>query len=1021
MRLRLLFILAMLLPSVAGLFPSVAFSQSLLPGATASNYTPPAGWRVLSIQGCEGTSNATNEYIGGTCTTTLPHSGTKSLSGTYGGDGHQVRWLGFGNALGVGSEVYVSFWDYLPANARFNEELWIGHFIKRDLPIGPFNGASFQEVIVDWVQGEAGTFNATVARPTLFIQGGYKEGSSYTAEVAPTLGAWVQWEMHFKANTPGASDGWLHLYQNGALFRSWTNQNWNGTANMAGMDIQVGGVYTKNTWRRADLSCGAFIGDGSEIPPACTDFNNCPCQPNVPVFNRFLDDIIVMIPGSGGGSPVGDTTAPSPPTSPAASASGTTVSTTWTVGSDDAGGSGLASTVVLNCIGTACTPTTTVAIVAAPGAAYQATGLTAGTIYGWAFRSADNAGNLSSVTTPIYTTTGTTFRNLTISDDFNRADGLLGASWDDGYTARNAFALVSNQLRVAGIGLDSFETYNATTPANNQWARITFSSLSTADANIKAPGILLRTSAPASVTGYACRVWHWTGGSPISRIERWDSDVSFTPLIDDTTVTWQTGDQLRCEAEGTEIRLYRIRGTAEILVLSATDATYASGRVGLIDYVQAGTTADIQVDDFVAGDISATPPTPPSITGMTVDATGTDLLFGAVTPTTIRVVTGSNTAGIFSSVVEPIANFPGGRYTHTWEAGLDFAGVHPRDAAGVENNNPSDYQYRSLAGIVAPLDVTPPTLTACTPTTDLPFGTTSTVISCVLNKPATARYDTTDAAYGTLANTMTLTSLTVSATVIGLTDGSTTVYYVRAQSTDTFGGLHPMTGSAAITVHVLAAPAADTTAPSTVTNLVCTALSQSQQVCVWTAATDNVAVAGYQVYVATGACSTYNLAGQSVPTTVILLALASDTVHCTKVKAIDTSGNLSAAFSNVSTITTSPFLDFTPPSIMTNLRLISADTTSVVLRSDPGSDDLNSITTTIEVSSAGCGEFVFVYSRLTLEALIPNLTPNTVYCARGKFSDGTNLSLNYSNTVMFMTAVQDGIVRGVCPCRNRQR
>lgn len=300
-----------------------AFSQSLLPGATASNYNPPAGWSVIHTQGCEGGIDANREFLPSQlCTTTRPHGGAKSIQGTHASDGGGVRWLGYGPALGItGSEVYVSWWEYLDANGRMNDEMFIFQMIKRGLPPGPLN-VPFQELVVDWYYDTAGTYNSSNGRIVTSTQGGYKDFPFWSGEQAVPWGVWTQWEAHVKANTPGLTDGSIRVYKNGVLNYQVTG-DLVGQANMSGPDIQVGGVYTRHVWRHTNGTCGAFIGDGQAIAIAgqpdsnyrCVDFNNCSCPPNNPIFNRYLDDIIVMIPGSGGGSPVGDNP-PGPPLPP---------------------------------------------------------------------------------------------------------------------------------------------------------------------------------------------------------------------------------------------------------------------------------------------------------------------------------------------------------------------------------------------------------------------------------------------------------------------------------------------------------------------------------------------------------------------------------------------------------------------------------------------------------------------------------------------------------------------------------
>jgi len=300
-------------------------------------------------------------------------------------------------------------------------------------------------------------------------------------------------------------------------------------------------------------------------------------------------------------------------------------------------------------------------------------------------------------------------------------------------------------------------------------------------------------------------------------------------------------------------------------------------------------------------------------------------------------------------------------------------------------------------------DLIAPVMTNTSSLNPFPAGTTAAPFSLSTNEAASCKWDTTDVAYASMANTMTAAALNFSATATSLTNGSTHTYYARCQdvaqpvpNTDTV--------SLVITV-VVASSTADTTAPSTVAGLTGSVVSQTQGLLAWTAATDNVAVAGYRIYLSTDGCVTpvfYGLVGN---TTLALINLAGSTTYCAEVKAIDTSNNLSAAYSNTVTIVTPGPIDITPPSTMTNLRVVGTFSNSVVLTSDPGTDDRGSVTTTIELSPSGCSNFTLVYSNLSLLALIQGLAPNTAYCARGKFVDqSSNASVAYSNTVTFTTA-----------------
>lgn len=452
-------------------------------------------------------------------------------------------------------------------------------------------------------------------------------------------------------------------------------------------------------------------------------------------------------------------------------------------------------------------------------------------------------------------------------------------------------------------------------------------------------------------------------------------------------------------------------GAGNSIGLSAM--TKATAGADTMDWTQA---SDYWVTSAIAVAPEVTVPVvPPTITGFVADATGANLTYGAVTPTSIRIITGNNDKGTISSQVYPIASFPAGRFTQSWLDGLSYACAYPLDASGVQNPSPTAHRCDSLVGIVGALDTDPPVISSCQPSATLPFGTTSHTFSCAINKPAVGKWGTSNVAYASLPNTASVAALTISGTVTGLTDGSSTPIYVGAASTDALGDEHATVSNTTVTIAVAAAPAADTTRPSDVTGLAATNLGQVAELN-WNAATDNVAVVAYQVYQSTGACSSYTVAGNPVTTTNTQVNLAAATIHCWKVKALDAANNESLNFSSVVSMTTSGIIDFELPSTMTNLHIIGNYSASILLQWDIGTDNSGTPKALIEqctvVSGATCEDFATAKSEIVDRSLLVRLTPSTTYCWRGKHSDlAGNVSAVYSNVVCGATAVT-GIING---------
>lgn len=257
-------------------------NQSLLYGATPKNFVTPLGWKVERTQDFENVLGI-GEFIWGSITTANSHSGTKSVGGIYNSSSQAAGW---GIEVFSGREVYVSWWEYLDSTFRNNDEMLEFHMLHNN---------PFQEVITDWYYNTNGDFNTTTGRMVV-VSNGPRDKARYDIDRIIPVGVWHQWEVWYRPNNVGVADGRMHIYLNGILIRDITD-DLNGNVDMINSRLSIGGTYTKLIWRKPDNSCGLFIGDGTTpSPTVCNNFNNCPCLPNPPIFNRYLDDIIVMVP-----------------------------------------------------------------------------------------------------------------------------------------------------------------------------------------------------------------------------------------------------------------------------------------------------------------------------------------------------------------------------------------------------------------------------------------------------------------------------------------------------------------------------------------------------------------------------------------------------------------------------------------------------------------------------------------------------------------------------------------------------
>jgi hypothetical protein len=676
----------------------------------------------------------------------------------------------------------------------------------------------------------------------------------------------------------------------------------------------------------------------------------------------------------------------------------------WTNGTDPPGGTGVTGAGIRRSTGAGSTPLTILTTRSASNGTaglFVDNSLATNTTYCYSVNNFDGAGNQSSFfTPPVCITSGTTFRTVLATKTFDIANTTdIGSDFDAGYIGRTNAQIVSNRVRSVTLGTGSTETYNGVSTPADQWMQWTAPTLT--GGIFAASGGLVRFANAPTMSGYACAI---EINPTAFVINEWTTGTAVALGTPNTTATNIAGDKYRCEAQGTTLRFYQVRGTVETLLTSATDASFATGKTGLNVRVSAGgSLASAEFDDFLMGGFDTVPPVAPTIDNVIIDpaGTGADVTWNLTTPPTQIRVDAGNGSGTFLNVIKPISDFPAGRFTFTWPDGYTFAGFHALNNVGIETTTPaSAYQYRSLVGIVDPEDTTPVVLSNPVPTTDLPFGTTSTTISVSIDKVASCRYDTTDIAYASMANQMSVSGLSASATVGSLTNGSTTILYVRCLFiSDPSLAEYPNLTSQVITVHVLSGAGADTTAPTTVTDLSCTASTLG---CVWSPATDAGGIQGYQVHGSTDACVTPLFTLFVVPASATLTNLFPNTLYCIQVKAIDTSNNLSAAFSTSYSFTTASVPDVEPPSQMTNLQANCGFTAACVLTWDTGIDAQGAVTSSIErcqvVSGDTCSNFGSTVSLIASTHLSGDLTANTRWCFRGRLSDGTNAGA-YSDVV----------------------
>jgi hypothetical protein len=194
-------------------------------------------------------------------------------------------------------------------------------------------------------------------------------------------------------------------------------------------------------------------------------------------------------------------------------------------------------------------------------------------------------------------------------------------------------------------------------------------------------------------------------------------------------------------------------------------------------------------------------------------------------------------------------------------------------------------------------------------------------------------------------------------------------------------------------------PAADTTAPSTVTGLAASATSATQINLTWTAATDNVGVTGYRVERCSGAACT-NFTQVATPATASYsdTGLTGATAYSYRVKAVDAAGNVSASYSAEASATTQTPPDTTPPSTVSGLAATAASATQINLTWTAATDNAGVTGYRVErCSGAACASFAQIATPATTSYSDTGLTASTAYSYRVKAVDAAgNASTSYS-------------------------
>lgn len=184
------------------------------------------------------------------------------------------------------------------------------------------------------------------------------------------------------------------------------------------------------------------------------------------------------------------------------------------------------------------------------------------------------------------------------SDNFNRADGGLGANWTT-QSGSSSPQIRSNlvEVLVAG-GAAGNAIYTAITWPNDQYAQVKILTLNT---NLNKEASVWVRAITSEVTGYIFTAFGPFGSTATLKIRRFNNAALTTLWDSGASETIAANDVLRGEIIGSTVRLL-INGSLRQSVVDGTPI--ASGSAGIGIHVISGATADSQIDDWEGGDFN---------------------------------------------------------------------------------------------------------------------------------------------------------------------------------------------------------------------------------------------------------------------------------------------------------------------------------------------------------------------------------------------------------------------------------
>jgi hypothetical protein len=175
---------------------------------------------------------------------------------------------------------------------------------------------------------------------------------------------------------------------------------------------------------------------------------------------------------------------------------------------------------------------------------------------------------------------------MAVTDDFNRADGGLGANWTSSRFVSNPPLIASNKA-VGGFALGGISSaiYTGSAFTNDQYSKAVIATIGAGD-----PSVWVRAESPGNaVTGYYAE---FTSGSQVQIFKSTATSLASTAIS-----VLIAGDVIELRVIGTTLSAY-LNGA---LLVQTTDSDHASGSPGF----QLDITAT-SIDSWEGGNLSVT-------------------------------------------------------------------------------------------------------------------------------------------------------------------------------------------------------------------------------------------------------------------------------------------------------------------------------------------------------------------------------------------------------------------------------